>query len=114
MSHVEKSFYPIMNGYFMARRGAAWNDQGRYCNKKLCLVATDRSLLATLLHELSDRPDCHYVKYSSRSRDGMYLGRCFLMDENAVGLLWAQLKEHPSVLCSVQDDDFTARFRPSS
>jgi hypothetical protein len=112
MSYTEKSFHPILNGYFMARRGSAWNDLGRYCNKKLCLVATDRSLLAALLHELADRPDCHFVKYSVHPRDGMYLGRCFLIDEHAVGVLWAQLKEHPGVFCSVQDDDFTAPFRP--
>jgi hypothetical protein len=43
----------------------------------------------------------------------MYLGRCFLMDEHEVGKLWAKFKTHPRLFCSVQDDDFTAQFRPS-
>jgi hypothetical protein len=96
----------------MACLGAAWNEQGRYCRKKLCFVATDRALLADVLGRLAERPDCYYVKYSVHPRDGMYLGRCFLLDEQAVGRLWAELKRHPRLFCTVQDDAFAARFRP--
>jgi hypothetical protein len=96
----------------MERRGRAWNAEGRYCQKKLCFVATDQALLADVLSQLAERPDCHYVKYSTYQKDGMYLGRCFLLDEHAVGELWAEYKEHPRLFCSVQDDDFTAPFRP--
>jgi hypothetical protein len=70
-------------------------------------------LLADVLRQLAERPGCYYVKYSIHPRDGMYLGRCFLMDEPEVGKLWAKFKTHPRLFCSVQDDDFTARFRPS-
>ena len=76
-------------------------------------VATDQALLADVLRQLAARPDCYYVKYSVYSRDGMYLGRCFLADEHEVGVLWAKYKEHPRLFCSVQDDDFTAPFRPA-
>ena len=68
------------------------------CNKKLCFVATDREYLAGLLAELVERPDCYYVKYSVHPRDEMYLGRCFLMDENEVGKLWDRFKPHPTRL----------------
>src|SRR4051812_7381628 len=101
------------NGYFMELRGPAWTRAEQCCEKKLCFVATDRLLLAELLGELAERPDCYYVKYSISPRDGMYLGRCFLTDEHEVGLLWAKYKAHPRIFCSVQDDDFTAPFRPS-
>jgi hypothetical protein len=101
------------NGYFMELRRLTWNKGKGYCNKKLCFVATDQAILAELLGKLAQRPDCYYVKYSVISRDGMYLGRCFLMDEHEVGLLWAKYKGHPRIFCSVQDDDFTLPFRPS-
>jgi hypothetical protein len=44
-------------------------------------------------------------------KDGMYLGRCFLEVDHQVGLVWAEFKKHPRLFCSVQDDDFVARFR---
>ena len=112
MSLVDRRFRPAMNGYFMELRGPAWRADKECCQKKLCFVATDRAFLAEVLRELAERPDCYYVKYSTVARDGMYLGRCFLTDEIAVGLLWARYKPHPRLFCSVQDDDFTAPFRP--
>jgi hypothetical protein len=113
MWQVRKPFRPIMNGYFMALWGPAWNEEGRGCQKKLCFVATDQALLAEVLRELAARPDCVFVKYSTYQKDGMYLGRCFLTDEHEVGMLWAKYKEHPRLFCTVQDDDFTAPFRPA-
>jgi len=108
---VQKSFLMTPSGAFMERRGAGWNEERRVCEKKLCLVATDQLLLAEVLGQLADRPDCYYVKYSVRPRDGMYLGRCFLLDEQEVGALWAKYKAHPRMMCSVQDDEFTRSFR---
>ncbi len=96
----------------MAFLGPAWKDESRFSQKKLCFVATDQALLADVLGQLAERPDCVYVKYSIAPRDGMYLGRCFLMDDHEVGVLWAKFKAHPSLFCSVQDDEFTAPFRP--
>lgn len=105
-------FRPSRVGPFMELTGPAWHPKRRGCQKKLCFVATDRALLADVLGRLAERPDCYYVKYSVRPRDGMYLGRCFLVDEQAVGRVWAEFKTHPRLFCSVQDDDFTAPFRP--
>jgi hypothetical protein len=114
VSQVEYLFKPVMGGYFMARWGPAWNDEGRCCQKKLCFVATDRALLAEVLSQLAERPHCYFVKYSVHPLDGMNLGRCFLMDEHEVGVLWAEFKRHPRLFCSVQDDEFTAPFRPAN
>ena len=114
MPQVEKSFRMTLSGAFMERRGAGWNEERRFCQKKLCFVATDQLLLAELLGQLADRPDCCYVKYSVRQRDGMYLGRCFLLDEQEVGALWAKYKTHPRMMCSVQDDEFTRSFRATA
>jgi hypothetical protein len=110
MSLFERRFRPTQNGYFMELHGPARWEQS--CQKKLCFVATDQVLLRSVLGELAERPDCHYVKYSVRARDGMYLGRCFLTGEHEIGVLWAEYHDHPRLFCSVQDDDFTAPFRP--
>jgi hypothetical protein len=106
-----KRFRRTNNGYFMHLHGPAWERGGS--NKKLCFVATDQALLADVLLQLAERPDCCYVKYSVYQRDGMYLGRCFLMDDHEVGVVWADFKAHPRLFCTIQDDDFTAPFRPS-
>lgn len=109
----ETPFRRTSNGHFMHLHGPAWNDEGRCCNKKLCFVGTDKALLADVLLQLTWRHDCYYVKYSVHPRDGMYLGRCFLMNEHEVGKVWALYKAHPRLFCSVQDDDFTEPFRPA-
>jgi hypothetical protein len=113
MSRAESAFSPSANGYFMEIRGPAWYAHRPCCEKKLCFVATDQALLADVLSELAERPDCYYVKYSLYEKDGMYLGRCFLTDEREVGALWAKFKPHPRLFCSIQDDEFTGAFRPS-
>ncbi|MGE5183755.1 MAG: hypothetical protein ACM31C_16900 [Acidobacteriota bacterium] len=105
---MDESFTP--KGRFLERHGPAAGSE-RFCNKKLCLVATDQAYLVALLHELSQRADCYYVKYTPQPRDGMYLGRVFLLDEHEVGALWARLKRDDKLLCSVQDDDFIRPFR---
>jgi hypothetical protein len=97
-------------GKYIGRDGPA-AARGRYSNKKLCFVATDLAHLVKVLTELSDDEGCFWVKYSPEPRDGMYLGRCFMDDERRVGELWARFKTDPKLLCSVQDDDFTAPFR---
>ncbi len=108
LDELETRFTP--KGRFRERHGRAAG-AARFCNKKLCLVATDQAYLVQLLLELSDRSDCYYVKYTPAPRDGMYLGRVFLLDERAVGELWAHLKRDDKVLCSIQDDDFVNAFR---
>jgi hypothetical protein len=113
VSSIDPHFRPTPDGYFMARRGPAWGGPRPHCPKKLCFVATDRALLAEILGQLAERPDCDFVKFSLYQKDGMYLGRCFLVDEDEVGVLWAHFKAHPRLFCSIQDDDFVARFRGS-
>jgi hypothetical protein len=98
------------DGYFMHHHRKNWEKGSQ---KKLCFVATNQELLADVLEELASRPDCVYVKYSLYQKDGMYLGRCFLVDDHQVGLVWAQFKNHRCLFCSVQDDDFTAPYRRS-
>jgi hypothetical protein len=102
-------FERTASGTYMERVGAAGDVP--FCNKKLCFTATDQAFLIELLAELAALPDCRYVKYSIEPRDGMYLGRCFMVTEERVGELWARYKQHPKLFCSIQDDDFTERFR---
>ena len=111
MSSQTNPFQVTSGGVFMERRGAGWNAERHCSHKKLCFVATDQGLLARVLGELADRPDCYYVKYSIEPRDGMYLGRCFLLDDQQVGTLWREYKKHARMMCTVQDDDFTLPFR---
>ncbi|HWA75193.1 MAG TPA: hypothetical protein VG937_22805 [Polyangiaceae bacterium] len=102
------------NPKFLCRDGRAYRPSAPYSQKKLCFTATDRDLLARHLLELSQREDCFFVKFGTRARGGMYLGRCFLTTDRAVGDVWAQYKSHPSLFCTVQDDDFTSAFRELS
>ena len=109
---LESEFKPL--GPFMERNGRAYREGGRFVNKKLCLVATNKALLVGVLYELSERETCFYVKYSREPRDGMYLGRCFMTDVFAPGRAWRALKSHPRLMCSIQDDDFARLFRSES
>ncbi len=109
-----RGFHPVHDGAFMARPGAARvaaTGAIDCCNKKLCFTATDLPLLAETLAALAERPTAWYVKFSTRPRDGMYLGRCFFVDADSVGAAWAEYKRHPRMFCSVQDDDFTSAWR---
>ena len=107
------SFQTTASGIFLERNGRARKVGAKYSNKKLCFVAIDQGFLAETLLKLSHRRDCYYVKLSAKSKDGMFLGRCFLMNEQVVGALWSRFKSHPKLMCSIQDDDFTSRFRSS-
>ncbi len=54
------------------------------------------------------------MKFSTQPRGGMFLGRCFLSTDDAVGRVWAEYKSHPAIFCTVQDDDFVTAFRELS
>jgi hypothetical protein len=110
---VEDEF-EVRNGNpkFLCRNGP--QRSAGYSQKKLCFTSTDRALLARHLLELSRRQDCVFVKFGVNARGGMYLGRCFLATDQAVGEVWAEYKRHPSVFCTVQDDDFVEQFRELS
>jgi hypothetical protein len=97
----------------MRRWGAGRAPDDEYSRQKLCFVATDRAFLAQFLLDLSRRPECHFVKYSTQARDGMYLGRCFVLADQQAGAWWREFKSHPRLMCSLQDDRFTMPFRPS-
>lgn len=108
--HVESEFTSSHGGNFMERFGPTGRD-GQYSQKKVCLVATDQHFLIRFLYEVSLREDCYYVKYSTRPRDGMYLGRCFLATDADAARLCRGFKAHPKFLVSIQDDDFFNQFR---
>ena len=69
---------------------------------------------------VAERPSPDAVAFSFSPRrlhqldGGMYLGRCFLTTDQAVGEVWAEYKSHPALFCTVQDDDFVDRFRELS
>jgi len=105
---LARHFQLTQGGSYMERYGPATE---QLSNKKLCLVATDLGALLEVLYELSLREECHYVKYSVTAKDGMHLGRCFLNSDELTGELWKQFKQHPKLLCSVQDDDFILPHR---
>jgi len=100
-----------MDNKFQARWGPSYEKGGSYCNAKICFVATDQDFLRGLLLELSQDPDCYFVKYDTQPRDGMYRGRCFFVSPESVGKTWAEYKMHPKVICTVQSDDFTGTWR---
>lgn len=105
---IENEFEP--SGSFLRRFGPA-KEGGKYSNRKLCFVATDQNVLMEVLYELSQREDCYFVKLSAKDRDGMYLGRCFFTSDAVAGEHWAEYKNHPQMMCTVQDDDFTNDYR---
>jgi len=94
----------------MERWGPA-GESAPYSQKKLCLVATDAAFLIDLLYGLSLRADCSYVKYATFTREGMVLGRCFMRTDAAAAELCQELKGHPRLMVSVQDDDFFNPYR---
>jgi hypothetical protein len=110
-ANLETEFDSTHCGVFMQRSGAGRGPGVAYSRRKLCFVATDRRFLAGVLLELSKRRDCYAVKYSVQAKDGMYLGRCFMLEDDLVGELWRLFKRHPRLMCTIQDDEFTARFR---
>lgn len=100
---------------FLERKGRAFSDANRPCNKKLCMTSVSVAALAEILCLLSERDDCWFVKLDPAPQaNGMVRGRCFLMSEAAVGEVWQKYKNTDVVLCTVQDDDFTRRFRAST
>jgi hypothetical protein len=94
----------------MARHGVS-HSCATYSAKKVCFVATDLEFLAQLLYELSLRHDCYRVKYSVDPRDGMHLGRCFMVTDAAAAALCNEFKLHPKLMTTIQDDDFFAAYR---
>jgi putative acetyltransferase len=106
----DSRFGLVPSGQFRERRGPLGRGAA-FSNKKLCLVATDASFLIDLLYGLSLRADCFYVKYGTVARDGMYLGRCFLATDEAVSQLCQELKSHPRLMVSLQDDAWFNEFR---
>jgi hypothetical protein len=115
MSSIVEKFEYSDRKIFRFREGPA-NTGGRSpCQWKLCVTATDELYLAEVLFEISEREDCFYVKYSPsgspKCRDGMFLGRVFLTSEEKIGELWSKLRTDKKLMCSIQDDSATMRYR---
>lgn len=102
-------FYPVRQ--YIAARGPQYDEDGESPRYKLCVVATDLNYLVEFLTKSVTRADGYYVKYSDQPKDGMYLGRVYLASEEAVGTLWAETKDDPKLLASVQDDHFIMKHR---
>ena len=102
-------FYPVRQ--YIAARGACFDEDRPSPRYKLCVVATDLDYLVRFLDRAVSRPDGYYVKYSPEPKDGMYLGRVFLDTDQALGELWAVVKDDSKLLASVQDDHFIEGFR---
>lgn len=97
---------------FLFRYGADWAGGRPSCLIKLCFTSTAMGPMARVLHELSLRPDCEVVKMDQAPLpNGMVRGRCFLKSPEAVAEVWLAHKVTPELLCTIQDDGFTERYR---
>ena len=110
-SDCESDFSPILGGNFMSRTGGAGRSAVRSEKEGLLRRDRPRGSWLSFSYELSLRPDCCSVKYSTFSRDGMYLGRCFLTSDAEAARLCAAHKAHPKLMVSIQDDDFFNPYR---
>ena len=104
-------FERTKNGRYFHRYGPAYDPEGQVANVKLCIVASARAELVALLETLAARTDCFYLNLTVAPRGGMFMGRVFLSNRIAVGQAWAELKNHPRMFVTVQDDDFTRAYR---
>jgi hypothetical protein len=117
-SEIHNKFESTEKGIFRFIRGPA-NSPGQPspCQWKLCITATDEDYLVATLYKISQREDCFFVKYSPakspKSRDGMMLGRVFLTSKEQVGKLWRELYSDRKLMCSIQDDEATEKYRSS-
>lgn len=100
-----------IKGSFLCRDGLAKSRTKQISNKKLCFTSTDKDFLAQTLFELSQLPECQFVKMSAAAKDGMYLGRCFFTDDTVAGKFWSIYKSNKKLMCNIQDDDFAKPYR---
>ena len=107
-------FEPMMEGVYMVRHGPAIDcpSQERP-HLKLCITTRNQEVLVQELLEVSRLPHCFAVKFSTQAKEGMYLGRTYILGDEENGRLWQKFKRHPHFYCSLQDDGYTARFRES-
>ena len=115
MSEIFEQFEYSDRRIFRFRKGLANNGGNAPCQWKLCITATDEHYLAETLFIISERNDCFYVKFSPsgspKCRDGMFLGRVFLTSEEKIGELWRKLRTDKKLMCSIQDDIATEKYR---
>ena len=99
----------------MFRYGPADDGGDAPCSWKLCITATDENYLVELLYNISEREDCYFVKFSPsgspKCRDGMFLGRVFLTTKEKTGELWCKLRTDTKLMCNIQDDNETTKYR---
>ena len=106
-------------GLFMKKNGI-WKTKAegqRILNKyfkhhnKLCLYSTNQEELAIALYNISKLKECYAVKYLSKKRAGMYLGRAYIAEEKTIGNLWAKYYNHPKFMCTIQNDMYVYKYR---
>ncbi len=64
-------------GSFLCLDGPAKKAGLSHSNMKVCLTCRDPEFLKNLIAKVAQDEECYWVKMSTKSRDGMYLGRCF-------------------------------------
>ena len=106
---MESEFY--QHNSFLCIDGPAKKAGKEYSNMKVCFTCRDESLLKALLSQVAKDEECYWVKMSTTSRDGMFLGRCFFTTKDRAARLWAKYKAHPKFMVTLQDDDFASSYR---
>jgi len=106
---VDSEFY--QHDSFLCIDGPAKKAGKNFSNMKVCITCRDSDFLKTLLSKVAKDEDCYWVKMSTNSRDGMYLGRCFFTTKERAAQLWAKYKTHPRFMVTLQDDDFASTYR---
>lgn len=110
-SENKKIFYE--HGQFLCRDGPA-KSASAYSKVKICLTSTDFNLLKMTLFELSQDPECYFVKMSINSKAEMFIGRCFYTSKELAGKAWQKLRSHPQLIANLQDDEVASEFRPNN
>jgi len=106
---MESEFY--QDGSFLCIDGPARKSGRGYANLKVCFTCRDIDFLKRLVAKVANNNECYWVKVSTKSRDGMFLGRCFFTTKEFAAQTWAKYKTHPRLMVTLQDDDFASSFR---
>lgn len=108
---MNSEFY--QHNSFLCIDGLAKKAGKLHSNMKVCITSTNSDFLKKLLITVAKDEECYWVKISTKSRDGMYLGRCFFTSKERAAELWAKYKAHPRLMVTLQDDDFALSYRES-
>ncbi len=106
---MNQEFYQYES--FLCLDGPAKKAGLKHSNMKVCFTTKDSEFLKKLLIRIAQDEHCYWVKLSTKSRDGMFLGRSFFTTKEKAGETWAKYKMHPRLMVTLQDDDFSSAYR---